>query len=777
MDLLKHQPCVELGGEWSFAYSLDPMGNKLRSAAELERAGLKVYPCTVPGNLELDLQRAGIIGEPFYGMNMAALRPFERAHVWYFRNFQAKEEPGADVELLFEGLDCFADIYLNGERIGSCDNMLVEHRFRVTRRLQRENELFIHIRPVYEEAIQHDYPVALGALGMNYDSLYVRKAPHMFGWDIMPRALSAGLWRPVRLRYRPLERLEEAYLETLDIAEGHGKARLALHYQAKTSGNAQDAYEIEVSGHCGAKAFTERRRMLFQAGAFSFGLDEPALWWPRGKGEARLYHCRVTLIRNGQELDSLAFDHGVRTVALDRTSITDPTGKGEFCFRINGEKVFVLGSNWVPVDAFHSRDVSRIPQIITLAEDIGCNMFRCWGGNVYENDLFFELCDQKGFMVWQDFAMACAVYPQDREFCERLEREARLVVRRLRQHPCLVLWSGDNECDMAYGWGGRRRDPNTNVLTRQVLPQVLREEDLSRPYLPSSPYADPVAFEAGETYLPEHHLWGPRDYYKGPFYKGSLCHFASEIGYHGCPSPASIRRFISPGKVWPYRDNEEWLLHATSPVPGVDLYDYRIELMAKQVRELFGQVPDTLSEFAFASQASQAEALKFFTELFRASKWRRTGLIWWNLIDGWPQFSDAVVDYYFQKKLAYSFIQRAQAPLCLVLKESENWRQVLVACNDTREALALEYSVHDVDTEETLASGRAVAAADGVTALAELPFSMGEKRFYLLAWQSALGSGRSHYLAGNLPFKLDRYRGWLEKAGFLSLEWLREGGF
>ncbi len=132
---------------------------------------------------------------------------------------------------------------------------------------------------------------------------------------------------------------------------------------------------------------------------------------------------------------------------------------------------------------------------------------------------------------------------------------------------------------------------------------MLRDEDPTRPYLPSSPYVDPEAFQAGDHLLPENHLWGPRDYFKSDFYKNSLCHFASEIGYHGCPAPSSMRRFISPDKVWPYQDNEEWLLHSTSPVPGVNIWDYRVELMAKQVRELFGAIPDNLEEFALASQA------------------------------------------------------------------------------------------------------------------------------------------------------------------------------
>jgi len=156
---------------------------------------------------------------------------------------------------------------------------------------------------------------------------------------------------------------------------------------------------------------------------------------------------------------------------------------------------------------------------------------------------------------------------------------------------------------------------------------------------------------------------------------------------------------------------------------------------------------------------------------------RRSGIIWWNLMDGWPQFSDAVVDYYFSRKLAYSFIKRSQEPLCLVLQEPQNWRQALVACSDPRCDLPLEYTVRDVDSGELLIQGRGVARADAVTVLGQIPFSMGARRFYLLAWQSDFGPGRNHYLAGNPPFELAQYRGWLEKAGMLDKEWLEQGGF
>jgi len=764
------QPQLDLNGAWSFAWSNQPVALDKPTSAGLREAGLEVYPCTVPGNFELELQAIGIIEDPFYGMNVLKLQELEGAHVWYVRNFEASVPDGCNAELVFEGLDCYADVYLNGELVGSCDNMLVEHTFNVDGLLQSHNELLVHIKPAVLEAEAYPYPPGLSALGVNYESLYVRKAPHMYGWDIMPRVVSAGIWRPVRIRFLPLERLQRVYLQTLSLSADASRADLDFYYRARTLHSAGDTYEVAVEGHCNGSSFSEKRRLRFNAGRFGFSVKDAKPWWPRGRGEPNLYHVTASLIKNGRVVDQLEFDMGIRTVRLDRTSVTTPSGDGEFCFRINGEKVFIMGSNWVPLDAFHARDVERIAPAIELAEDIGCNMLRCWGGNVYENDLFYELCDRKGIMIWQDFAMACGIYPQDEEFRRRIATEARKVVQRLRQHPCIVLWSGDNECDNAYLWSsGGKRNPNTNVLTREVLPRLLGEEDPARPYLPSSPYIDEEAFAAGDRFLPENHLWGPRNYYKSDYYINALCHFASEIGYHGCPSPDSIRRFISPEKLWPYKDNPQWLLHATSPVPEAHLYDYRVELMATQIRELFGQVPDNIEQFALASQICQAEADKFFIEFFRAAKWRRTGIIWWNLIDGWPQFSDAVVDYYFTRKLAYHYIKVSQQPLCLMLTEPEGSGQKLIAANDTREAIELRYSIRDVETDIVVIEGTGPAAPDDVTTLTTVPFSRGEQRFYVIEWESTHGSGKNHYLAGEPPFNLSQYLRWLEKANLYPL--------
>ena len=753
---------VDLSGAWFFAYSFTDTPETITGAAAAEGLGLKVYPCVVPGNFELDLIANGLHeGDPFQGMNIVDLRRYEKCHVWYFRSFPSPELNGGRAELTFGGIDCFSEICLNGDRIGTTDNMLIEHVFDVTGRLRAANEVVVHLRPTVEEATKYPYPPTVWSLPHNVEAAYVRKAPHGYGWDIMPRALSAGLWRPVSLHVRAAESVDTLYLANRGVKPDLSSADLVLSYKLRLPEVPPNTYEIQMEARCGDARFETTRPVLFGSGHVSFTVERPQLWWPRGRGAANLYDVQVRLLKHGRMVDQKTFKHGIRSITLDRTTHTDEAGTGRFQFVVNHERVYVHGTNWVPVDAYHSRDAARIPQILALVDDLGCNMIRCWGGNVYEDDVFFDTCDEKGILVWQDFAMACSVYPQDDEFAGRLAVEARAVIKRLRQHPCLALWAGDNECDESWTYAPLPLDPTENVLTRRVLPDVLRQEDPFRPYLPSSPYLSKEVLARGTASMPEAHLWGARENYRSEVYENTWSHFVSEIGFHGCPASSSVKKFLSPEHVWPYWDNPEWTLHATSPIPGAGLFDYRVELMAKMVRNTFGTVPDTLDDFSFASQACQAEGMKHFLEFFRSEKWRRTGVIWWNVMDGWPQFSDAVVDYYFQKKLAYDFIKRAQQPLCVVARERGGVLS-LFASNDTRRDELVIYRVEACDTGQGVTEGEFLIPADNAALIERIPLPSGEAACLKIDWHSAAGPGVSHLLCGSPPYDLNTYRRWLD---------------
>ncbi|MEI6432372.1 MAG: sugar-binding domain-containing protein, partial [bacterium] len=318
MTKFPHRHSLDLNGpDWWFTFKDHAiLGAQTRS--DLERAGCVFRPCTVPGNFELDLQAAGLIEDPFFGMNIAALRQYESTHVWYGRRFTLTEMPDAgEPWLTFEGIDCFAEIYLNGERIGDADNMLTVHDFDLRDRLRvDENELLVHLRPAVAEAQKYPYPPGAAAFRQSMESLYVRKAPHMYGWDIMPRALSAGLWRPVTLNLRPISRIDFAHMETMDASAGH--ARLQLRYRAHLPGAdfVRDRFEVAVEGICGDSRFTVQDWMIFEAGILNITVHQPRRWWPRGRGEASLYDITVRLLKNGVELDCTTFRHGIRTVAL-----------------------------------------------------------------------------------------------------------------------------------------------------------------------------------------------------------------------------------------------------------------------------------------------------------------------------------------------------------------------------------------------------------------------------------------------------------------------------
>ncbi|MDF2720510.1 MAG: glycoside hydrolase family 2, partial [Paenibacillus sp.] len=305
-------------------------------------------------------------------------------------------------------------------------------------------------------------------------------------------------------------------------------------------------------------------------------------------------------------------------------------------------------------------------------------------------------------------------------------------------------------------------DPNQNRLSRVILRDALAKQDPYRPYLPSSPYYSEAFWQRRDlSLLPENHLWGPRDYYKSPFYTEHKHPFVSEIGYHGCPSVSSIKKFIDADSLWPWHNNKQWALHCTDPFGLDGPYASRIPLMANQIKELFGAVPEQLESFSLASQISQAEAKKFFVEMTRLRKWATTGIVWWNMIDGWPQFSDAVVDYYFGKKLAYHYLKRSQQDVCIMIDEPKNWSVRAVVSNDTLQSHEGTYRIWDADSGETLLQGNFRTKPNENTGLGSIRVSHSEQRLFLIQWTIGGTTYANHYLLGHPPISLEKYTQWL----------------
>ncbi len=762
---------VSLNGDWELCYGIYDRNTEI-TPDELKNKDWPVIPAKVPGNVELDLLAAGKIENPEIGSNIYDLRKYEAYQWWYSRKFETPQlGVGERVEIVFEGLDCFARIWINNTLVGKTENMLIDHRFDITDLLNPtgENTIYVGIDPAVIQSQKYITP----AVGIRWDiwteQLHTRKAPHMFGWDIMPRLVSAGLWREVRLDLKKPTRLEQVYWMTNEVDVAQGKAEIILDWQISTDYLTIDGLTMEVSLLRDSKTYYENSFPLFShTSRRKILLDDVDFWWPRGYGDPVLYDAAFRIVDDQHNiLDEKKQKLGIRTAELIRTETTSEEKPGEFVFKINGEKIFVRGTNWVPLDALHSRDRNHLEDVFQMVTDLNCNMIRCWGGNVYEDHAFFNLCDENGIMVWQDFAMGCTVYPLDNSFKKKIREEAINIVLKLRQHVSLVLWCGNNEDDSAMKWAKINHiKPELDDISRVVLSRVIWEYDPIRPYLPSSPYYSPDYDYEGKDNRPERHLWGPRGYHKAPFYIDVDAHFVSEIGYHGCPNLKSLERMFTSEAVYPWTSdggwNQEWQCKAVIPHPDAPFTVNRNDLMTKQVNIIFGECPRDLDQFIFASQAVQAEVMKYFVEFWRMDKFLKTGIIWWNLRDGWPIISDAIVDYYNSKKLAYYYIRQVQHNACVMIGDPVEGNHPVIAVNDTREEKSGKVTVKDADSGETLFFAQFKIPTNGKTRIGNIPETPGNS-MWLIDYTIGDESYTNHYLAGQVPFSLNDYKRWYKK--------------
>ena len=767
---------VSLDGEWRLDYFPQPDAGAVREVAAVP-SDANTVKATVPGNCELDLVNAGILPPMEVGLNVLKLRPYEGYQWLYTKTFGAPAvdvTSGARAVLVFGGIDTLADVFLNGEKIGESENMLIERRFDVTRCLKKgANTVQVLLRPVL---LDTQY-ATVGEMGstIRADGERYRKAAHMGGWDISPRVFAQGLWRGVSLEILPRVRLLECawMLKSLDVSNRRAEYMFRGRVEApfRILDNAKVRCTLSRHGKVCARA---EQDLFGYHPALELGLENADLWWPLGFGEPALYDAVAEIVADdGFILARETCKIGVRTIELVRDDVYSEERPGQFLFKVNGEPCYIRGSNWVPLDAFHGRDGAHMIPTLELWKDLNCNMVRVWGGGVYEPDAFFDWCDANGVMVWQDFMTGCGVFPQDDEYARATREEALSVVMRLRNRASLALWSGNNENDCAFSWGvGRRlaRDPNLDRVSRRTIPDVLFEYDLTRPYLPSSPYFSPDVF-AGRAKPSEDHLWGERAYYKVPYYTNSPAWFASEMGYHGCPNLDSLKRMMTKDGLYPWSKitgedpktdfhwNDEWQLKACNPGFGAGqmIHAKRNSLMTNQTKIMFGAVARDLETFVAQSQFVQAEAMKTFCEMFRSRKFTRfNGLIWWNVRDGWPIISDAVVDYYGGKKQAYYALKAVQHDQLAMLGDDH----VAWAVNDRRYPVKGHAMYRDKASGRVLLDRDYEVAANSKTQLGTIPFT--GQGLIEIEYSADGEKHRNHFLYGQPPFKWTEVKEWMK---------------
>ena len=381
---------VSLDGEWTLDYFPQPDAGVVRTLPLA--VPFKTVKATVPGNCELDLVNAGILPPMEIGLNVLKLRPYECFQWLYTKKFEAPAVDvanGARAVLVFGGIDTLADIFLNGEKIGESANMLIERRFDVTRRLKKgENTVQVLLRPVLLDAQYATVGEMGGAGEPGADGERYRKAAHMGGWDIFPRVFVQGLWRSVSLEIEPPVRLRECVwmIKNLDVANRRAdfKFRSRLEAPFLVLDNSRLRCTLSRGGKECAKAEIP---VVSYHPIVDFTLFNADLWWPRGSGEAALYDAVAEIVGpDGAVLARDARKIGVRTIELVRDDVYGPDRPGQFLFKVNGEPIYIRGSNWVPLDSFHGRDMRHLIPTLEMWADLNCNMVRVWGGGVYEPD-------------------------------------------------------------------------------------------------------------------------------------------------------------------------------------------------------------------------------------------------------------------------------------------------------------------------------------------------------------------------------------------------------
>jgi len=654
---------------------------------------------SAPGDIYLALHAAGRAPHPYEGMNEAACAWIPEREWWWRAAFETPDvRPGERLKLTFLGLDTLATVWLNGEVIGSSDNMFVPAVFDVTARVRTDgpNEIAVRFTPTSTLAVDPDMPEwASMSTPMSVTKRnLVRKAQFGWGWDWGPTLPTVGLWRAVTLEIERFATLEHVRFATVEISEARDHARVVVDLEVDAfADHGELAADIVLASPNGVVVAQTRVPISNGTASAEFELDNPRLWWTPDLGSPCLYDLDVTLKSGGEVVDRSAQKVGVRTIALDQSPDPDEPGATFFRFILNGVSIFARGSCWIPASSFVAVvDEAHYRRLLEPAVRANMNMIRIWGGGVYEHDAFYELCDELGLLVWQDFMFACAPYPEHNPaFVASVTEEIRYQIKRLRNHPSMACWCGNNENQMIQdmvNYMTKSDQPLAGALYYdQIMPAQVELLDPTTPYWPGSPSGGPRvnSMLAGDVH--DWTVWHgmqpiPRDTPVGRFsrdpeaiaytrYAEDMARFVSEYGIQASPVMETLKRALSP---------EERVLGSEPMLHRIK--DRPKDKMNGMMLPVIG-LPTTLDDYVDFTQITQAEGLKFGIEHFRRRTPHCSGSLIWQHNDCWPGVSWSLIDYYGFGKASLYYVGRAYAPVMASFKPDGQGGFELWVVNDT----------------------------------------------------------------------------------------------
>ncbi len=691
---------------------------------------LPSLPAEVPGGVHLDLMRAGVIPDPF-----VRLQEHDVAWVddrdWAYETTFTVETPSPNMFLRFGGLDTLAEIMLNGELLGTTDNMFIPHEFAVGGKVVAgENHLEVTFRSAMRVGAERQ--AAWDASGedtlpYHWDNwnerAFVRKAQYQYGWDWGPVLRGCGFWQPVELITIPIARLGD-WKHTVEFTDD-GKAVVTVTAEVERMPGQEDTpleLTVQTRGSITKLAVPTGIGLVTVSRALT--INDAERWQPNGLGKASRYGLSLVLDSpdNPNTYEYRRAQIGLRTIELVREPDSDGKGEG-FKFQVNGNDVFIKGANWIPEHSFPTLITrERLRERITQAHDAGFNMLRVWGGGFYESDDFYNLCDEMGILVWQDFTYGCSYYPDTGEYAEAAKREATASVKRLRHHASLALWCGNNENLTMYegNWTGTRPPRFLgDHFYQEILPAVVAAENPETPYWPGSPYG---GLDANSADYGDCHNW---DVWHG---RGDWVHytendsrFCSEFGFAASCSLRAWNTCLAPSDKHPYSAAVRW--HDKTR-KGYAVYLGMVDIhFPKAV---------TLEDLVYYTQCNQAEALKFGIEHYRRRKGRNWGTLFWQLNDCWPVQSWAVIDSAGEPRAAYFACKKFYAPVLLSLvRDGETAAAHLVSDLLTPLSGTLTWTLATLDGETLATATQEVnVGANGAAEVASFTLSaaLGKER-------------------------------------------------
>jgi beta-mannosidase len=649
----------------------------------------------VPGEIHLDLLRAGLMEEPLVSTNAQQCR-WPEAQAWWYAttvtapaSFLSEERQ----QLIFDGLDLYAQVFLNGTLLGTAVNAFVPAVFDVKGVLHEgENSLMVRLTVGTELTADKPFPEghtqSEGIYGHRdyHQRRWLRKPQFSYGWDWADALPNIGIWRGVRLEGHSQVVIHDLRLDT--VIQGH-QVFVSLDATLENLHPFSEcacAIELALTAPDGERIVRRYSRDL-QPG-FSplhdwIEIPEPQLWWPNGMGEQPLYQVTASVMQGKRLCDRRDFHMGLRVIEVDRAKL--PAGGNRFCIRVNGHDVFCKGGNWVPADSILARvDRKKYEALVAAAKDANLNMLRVWGGGIYEDPAFYDACDRAGMLVWQDFMFACKLYPDhDPDFRAAVRQEAQAVVRALRHHPCIALWCGINENIWAFAewWTDQPDNFAGSIIYNRILPEVCQLLDPERVYWPSSPAGGemPNCETAGDC-----HWWtyGQRQA-EFPLihevFDTCRARFVSEYGMIGPLHEASMKECLKPEER--RRDSLAFQVHTnTSTAVPVE------RGIAQYYADSDGL---SLHDFTLYGQMAQAHFYGGSVEAFRFRRYDPVddcqGALIWMYDDCWGEMGWTPIDYYLRRKASYYWLKRACKPVKVIVRR--RGRQLVTRIiNDTRHA-------------------------------------------------------------------------------------------